>query len=131
MNPETKIQGLIQLAVSAAKTLIFRNETGRFWAGKVIHKAGDQVTLKNARMVSCGLCVGSSDLIGVTPIVITPEMVGETVGVFTAIEVKTPTGPTTKEQLTFITNIKNAGGLAGIARSPADALNIINGVDND
>ena len=131
MNKETKIQRLIQLAVSAAKTIIFRNETGNFWTGKVIHKSGNQVTLADARMVPCGLKKGSSDLIGITPVIITEDMIGKTFGVFTAIEVKTPAGRATTEQLTFNSVIRKAGGYAGIARSPEDALNIIKGHTND
>lgn len=38
--------------------------------------------------VSYGLCVGSSDIIAVVSLVITPEMVGKTLGRFTAIELK-------------------------------------------
>ena len=125
MNNETKIQRLIQLAVSAAKTIIFRNETGHFWTGKVIHKAGDQVTLTNARMIACGLATGSSDLIGLTPVLITDGMVGQTIGVFTAIEVKTSNGRASKEQLTFIDAITKNGGYAGIARNEKDAIDII------
>lgn len=120
MNKETKIQRLIMLALSEANCMVFRNETGQFWTGKILHKAGDQVTLGNARPIPCGLCVGSSDLIGLT-----------SKGQFFAIEVKTSTGRPTKQQLTFISAIKEKGGLAGIARTTEEAINIINGVVND
>lgn len=114
MNQETKIQRAIMLALSEAGCLVFRNETSGAWVGKVIHKAGQQVTLENAKLIKFGLTVGSSDLIGLTAS-----------GQFFAIEVKTPTGKTTKEQQNFIKQVKGNGGLAGVARSPADALGII------
>ena len=114
MNPETKIQRLIMLALSEAGCTVFRNETGTFWAGKVIHKAGEQVTLTAARPIPCGLCVGSSDIIGFTDD-----------GRFLAIEVKTPKGRPTKEQLRFIDAVNASGGIAGIARSVEDALDLI------
>ena len=82
--------------------------------GKQIHREGDQVTLTNARMMTFGLCVGSSDIIGITPS-----------GKFLAIEVKTPKGRATKEQLRFIEAVKSAGGIGGIARSVEDALKLI------
>lgn len=82
--------------------------------GRQIHKAGDQVTLTNARMMTFGLCVGSSDIIGIAPD-----------GRFLAIEVKTPKGRPTTEQLRFIEAVKAAGGIAGIARSVEDALELI------
>lgn len=114
MTSEATIQKQIQLALSEAGCLIWRNETGNFWAGKQLHRAGEQVTLSNARMVPCGLCKGSSDLIGVTP-----------AGRFLAVEVKTPTGKPSKEQINFIARVQEQGGVAGIARSPADALALL------
>jgi len=114
MNQETKIQRAIMLALSDADCLIFRNETSGAWVGKKLHQAGQQVTLGDARMIRFGLAVGSSDLIGLSPD-----------GQFLAIEVKTPTGRATKEQLNFIERVKQAGGLAGIARSPEEALAIL------
>lgn len=115
MNPETRIQNLIMVKLSEAGCTVWRNETKRAWVGQTIHKAGDQVTLSNARMILLGLCVGSADLI-----VICPD------GKFGAIEVKTKTGRPSAEQVKFIDAVTAAGGRAGIARNTQDALNIIN-----
>lgn len=114
MNKETKIQRLIMLALSDAGCLVWRNETGGFWTGKVLHKSGNQVTLTNARVIPCGLCIGSSDLIGILPD-----------GRFLAIEVKTKTGRVRPEQKNFIDRVKQAGGIAGIARSVDEAMELI------
>lgn len=109
---EQDIQNLIRLELSeSTEAKIFRNNTGSLKQGN--------------RTVHFGLCRGSSDLIGWTPVEITPEMVGQTVAVFTAIEVKTPKGRATKGQKNFIEQVKNAGGIAGIARSAEEAKNII------
>lgn len=116
MNKETKLQRSIMLSISEAGHTVWRNETGRFWAGRVLHRAGSQVTLGNAQMVPCGLAVGSSDLIGLT-----------SEGRFFAIEVKTKTGRASKEQLLFIDAVRASGGIAGIARTEEEALKIIRG----
>ena len=76
---------------------LFRNNTGMGWAGKAqkIKKAmrvfvnrGD-VIVRNAYPLRAGLCTGSSDTIGWTRITITQEMVGKSVPIFTAPEMKT------------------------------------------
>ena len=71
-----------------------------------------------------GLCKGSSDLIGWRSLTITPDMVGQTVAVFAAIEVK-DRGTPTPEQLHFIAQVQAAGGLAGVARTVAEAEAIL------
>ena len=114
MNPETKIQNLILIELSKAGCLVFRNETSGAWVGKVIHKDASQVTLTGARMIRFGLAVGSCDIIGIAPC-----------GRFLAIEVKTKTGRATEQQICFIEAVKNADGIAGIARSVEEALNLI------
>ena len=116
MNPETKIQNLILMALSKAGCLLFRNESAGAWVGKVLHKDANQVTLTDARMIRFGLAVGSADIIGIAPC-----------GRFLAIEIKTRKGRPTKEQLRFIEAVNNAGGIAGIARSVEDALKLIRG----
>lgn len=114
MTSEATIQREIMLALSDAGCIVFRNETGNFWAGKQLHRAGDQITLANARMVQCGLCKGSSDLVGLTPD-----------GRFLAVEVKPPTGRVTDEQRNFIERINELGGVAGVARSPEEAVKLL------
>lgn len=116
MNKETNLMHQIMLALSDAGCLVWRNGTGQAWHGKVIHKAGQQVTLSDARMQPYGICVGSSDLIGITPD-----------GRFLAVEVKTATGRVSKEQQTFIDAVRRSGGIAGIARSIEDALELVRG----
>lgn len=115
MNPETKLQRLIMLALSQAGHTVFRNETGRFWTGRVIHKENTSITLANAIMIPCGLAVGSCDLIGIQA----------GTGRFFGIEVKTKTGRASKEQVNFMEQVNKMGGLAGIARTPEEALNIL------
>ena len=127
MNKETKIQNQILLSLSNAGCTVWRNETAGAWVGRVVHREPGVITLANPSALAAGLCVGSSDLIGITPVTITPDMVGQTIGVFTAVEVKTETGRPTKEQLNFINAVKAAGGIAGIARSPREALELLRG----
>lgn len=74
---------------------------------------------------------GVSDLIGITPRVITQADVGKTVGVFTAIEtkkVKDSTDRARKEsQGNFLNLIRSHGGIAGICRSVEDAEKLVSG----
>lgn len=115
MNPETKIQNLIRLELAKHGYSFWRNEVGSYWTGRVIHRTSNQVTLDNAAMLPVGLCVGSSDLIGIGPN-----------GLFAAIEVKTKTGRPSTEQVEFIDRVRARGGIAGIARSPQEAIELLN-----
>lgn len=123
MNAETNITNAIMLALPPA-TRAFRNNVGMGWTGKAIRK-GSLIIIENPRPLHAGLCEGSSDLIGWTTMQITPDMVGHRVAVFTALEVKTATGRPSNEQLNFIQRVRDAGGIAGIARTPQEAQRII------
>jgi len=68
---------------------------------------------------------GGSDLIGFHSVIITPEMVGRKVAVFTAFEVKGHKGKATNDQLTFIDLVKVAGGIAGVVRSVEEAESLL------
>lgn len=126
---ESEIQKKIRLAIGSIARM-FRNNVGSGWQGrsgsiKVTSDGSKYITLASPRPLKAGLCEGSSDLIGWTSKTITPEMVGETVAVFTAIEVKTATGRASKEQINFIRAVIDSGGIAGIARDEAQAVHII------
>jgi VRR-NUC domain len=112
VTSEAAIQQQIRLALSKAGVVAFRNNVGQY------------TDPKTGRPIRYGLGVGSSDLIGWTPITVTPDMVGKTLAVFTAVEVKTDRGRPTDAQLNFIEQVLKAGGLAGIARSPEQAVEI-------
>jgi hypothetical protein len=75
--------------------------------------------------VQFGLARGSADLIGWRTITITPDMVGRQLAVFTSIEVKTESGRVRPEQQAWLDVVQSSGGFAGIARSVADASQII------
>ena len=61
--------------------------------------------------IDAGLCVGSADLIGLTKR-----------GRFFAIEVKTPKGRISPEQLAWIEFVNQWGGFAAVARSLDEAM---------
>ncbi len=111
---EAEIQAEILLEAPRRGVTVWRNNCGLAWN-------------KNGRPVRFGLCnvseamnnkIKSSDLIGITPTIITPDMVGTTVGVFTAYETKKEgwvyKSPTKREkaQKKFLDLVKSLGGIA-------------------
>lgn len=127
---EKNIQSLVMLAASQAGATVFRNNSGNAVAGKMqriekdgpVHlRKGDWV-VRNGRRTQFGLCVGSSDLIGWKPEIVN----GAPFARFLALEVKAPGGRATEEQKNFITAVRRAGGLAGVVRSPDEAVAICN-----
>jgi hypothetical protein len=94
----------------------------------------------HGRMVRYGLAnesaqenrvIKSSDLIGITPVLIQPHMVGYHLGVFTAYEVK-PSGwklrPSDKRglaQQNFHDIVRASCGFAGFVTDPSDIYGII------
>ena len=97
---EANVQSLIMMALSDAGCLVWRQNTG-------------VLPDRNGRLVRFGLCVGSSDIVGIA-----------SDGKFLAIEVKTALGQPTDAQLNFIQAVQRQGGRAGIARSAAEAVEI-------
>lgn len=112
---EAPIMRRIQLELAKYGLRLFRNNVGM-----LTDAAGNKVRY--------GLCNGSSDLIGLTPVVITPEMVGRRVAIFTAIEVKDKT-KLTAEQQNFINFVLSAGGIAFKANSEAEAVKLYKTVE--
>jgi hypothetical protein len=117
---EHAIQNEIRLAISGKATL-FRNNVGTAWIGDTSKLKDGSVLIRNPRIFHAGLCEGSSDLIGWRSLTITPEMVGQTVAVFAALEVKSKTGRATAGQKNFCQRVLEAGGFAGIVKSPDEA----------
>ena len=97
MKLESDVQKEVMLALYQSGCTVWRNNTGAYKDG--------------SRYIRYGLCVGSSDIIGIAPN-----------GVFIAIEIKTQKGKLMKEQINFIEAVNRAGGCAFVARSPEDAL---------
>lgn len=128
---EASIQALGLCETSKAGATMFRVNTGWAWAGKVVRKYTENfnkyITIENAQPLEAGLVKGGSDTIGWVSVVITPEMVGQKVAIFAAVEYKTEKGKPTPPQLRFIDNVNKAGGRAGIARNPAQAAMIVKG----
>lgn len=120
---------------TAVRVTLFRVNTGKAWvgAGKPIRNKDGSVTLAAAQPVTLGFGLvtgnpvnGSSDLCGMTSIIVTPEMVGKPVAVFTAIETKrTKGGRTSEDQGDFIAFVRKSGGIAGVANTPAAAQAIV------
>lgn len=100
---ETDIQNKIRIALSKYG-IVFRMNVGLFFTA-------------DGRPIQSGLPPGTSDLL----------FIGH--GKIAFIEVKTPKGRPTQQQLNFIQAMKNLGHIAGIARSVEDALRLISPTD--
>jgi hypothetical protein len=75
--------------------------------------------------VRFGLCKGSSDLIGLRVLEITPELVGQRLAQFVALEVKTAQGVLSQEQRAFLRLVKDLGGVAAVCRSVEEAEQLL------
>ncbi len=110
----------------------FMNNTGVGHVGTVASRTKSTITLKDSRVQQFGFGAGSADVIGIMPVVITPEMVGKTVGVFTAIETKKPGWsyrgtPHEMDQLNWLNMVKDRGGVGAFVQSSSDLENMIGG----
>ncbi len=119
---ETDVLKLVQLEASRLGIRLFRNNSGAF------KDASDRWVRYGLGNVSKKLntSLKSADLIGVTPIRVTQEMVGQTIGVFTSIEVKATgklpnvqkLGDRETAQLNWKNLILRFGGYAAILDDP-------------
>ena len=134
---ESNVLREVWLAVSP-DTVLFRLNTGKgivSGGGKIQWLQDGTALVPFARPISLGFgmpngdaLVGASDLIGWTVVTVTQEMVGKRLAVLTAVETKASGGGHKRDaQKVFIENVKRAGGLAGFASSPDQALEIIKG----
>ena len=139
MASETTVQRTVWLALarrSVARATLFRTNSGKAWlsGGGPIKKLTDgSVVVPFGRPVALGLAMvngdtvpGLSDLTGWTDVLITPEMVGRHLPVFTAIETKESGGGRRRDnQINFVQQVQQAGGIAGFAASERQAHEII------
>ena len=133
-NYEGAVIARILIDATAKGWRLFRNSVGLAWQGRVTEettlkdKAGlplHVVELVGARRINYGLCRGSSDLIGWRPVVITADMIGQTIAQFCAVECKTESySRTTDDQDNFLREVAASGGLAGIARGDGNSAKI-------
>lgn len=105
---ETDTQRLIITNCSRGNVRLWRNNNGFGYS-----PGGDPITY--------GLGSGTSDLIGLRSLIITPELVGHRIAQFVACEVKSPRGKASDEQRNFLLLVSEKGGLAMLVRSVEDA----------
>lgn len=124
---ESDLMRKIQIKLSTVGARVFRNNVAEGWVGKFVLRAkgGENITLqpgdvviRNARVLHAGLIVGSSDLIGFNKS-----------GRFLAVEVKELMGKPTPEQQSFINVVNASGGIAFIARSVDEAVQLLENAD--
>ena len=101
---EHEIQQRIRLACGRGPVRLWRNNSGA-----LVDQQG--------RLVRFGLCKGSSDLIGLRSLEITPDLVGQRIAQFVALEIKTARGVVSPEQRAFLQLVEQLGGLAAVCRS--------------
>ena len=109
---EQELQQRIRLELARGPVRLWRNNVGA-------------LRDERGRLVTYGLCKGSSDLIGLRQVVIGPEHLGQTLAVFSALEVKTTRGRIREEQEKFLQLVQQLGGRAGVVRCMDDALQIL------
>ena len=128
MKDESQVQQEVQIEAMKLGCTLMRNNSGSFTddTGRVVRFGLGNISASHNKLTK------SSDLIGITKIVITQEMVGQTIGVFTAIVVKKEGWNENKKfderelaQQNFISWVVLNGGIAGFASSVDKLKNIL------
>lgn len=126
MKLEYEVQAEIQIEAAKFDCILMRNNSGALKdaTGRLVrYGLGNDSKAKND-------VVKSSDLIGITTVTVTPEMVGQKIGVFTALEVKREDWKENEEKRTvaqrnFIEWVKLRGGIAGFVSKVDDLKSIL------
>lgn len=124
---EAVVQQQIRLAVAASGVDLWRQNVGacQDQSGRLIRYG----LLNDSKQLNQRF--KSSDLIGIRSIVVTPDMVGQVVGLFAAIECKAsdwtmrPGDERAQAQQRFMDLVVRAGGMAGFARSVDEAKAVL------
>lgn len=103
MNKETVLMRQIMVALSDLGCFVLRTNSGVYYDSQ-----GNRIRIGFK---------GLSDLVGYNQD-----------GQFFALEIKTPAGKASKEQLAFIEKCYRSGAIAGFARSVDDAVRIVTGI---
>lgn len=139
MASESTIQHNVWAALAmrkVARATLFRTNSGKGWisgGGKVVKRPDGAAVVPFGRPIGLGLVLmngdtapGLGDLTGFTSVLITPDMVGKTLPIFTMIETKrSDGGRRTKDQINAIHQVQSCGGIAGFAESESMAHEII------
>lgn len=113
MKDESQVQQEVQIAAMHFGCTLMRNNSGAMVdnTGRLVRYGLGHVSPKQE--------IKSSDLIGITKVTITQEMIGKTLGVFTALEVKKENWNPDKKldehevkQNNFLQWVINNGGIA-------------------
>lgn len=125
MMNESAVASHIRLDAAQRNVILLRNNSGGFYdeKGRFVRYGLGSFTKEQK--------LASSDYVGVTPVFITPQMIGQILGVFTAIETK-PSGwkfnnldERALHQKNFIDMMLRNGAYAGFAQSIEDFRKII------
>lgn len=101
---------------------LFRNDNGYAVMGGDVKKNDDGTAdVIGGRWRPYGLQPGSADLVGWTPVLVTPDMVGKTVAVFTSLEAKTENDTVKADQVNWARQVREDGGIAKIIRAQIDS----------
>lgn len=112
MISEATLMRRVLIRASELGARLFRNQCGKYRLA--IPECRE--CQSSGRVVASGLCIGSSDLIGWRSVVVTPEMVGRTLAVFVAVELKVDRNDVTEEQAQFLEVVDGAGGIGVVVR---------------
>ena len=125
---ESEIQQIIQMEAVKFGVTLMRNNSGALKdsTGRVVRFGLGNVSKVHSDKIK------SSDLIGFKTVTITPEMVGQRIAVFSAIECKHPDWNPDKKldqrelaQLNFIQWVLAKGGIAGFANDVSSMERIL------
>lgn len=127
MKLESEIQQLIQIEAAKYGCFLERNNNGAFTdlTGRNIRFGLGNISAKHNENSK------SSDLIGITTMIVEPHMIGWRVGIFTAIEAKREDWDPSKKldkreiaQWNYIQRVRNFGGIGGFCNS-VDSLRAV------
>lgn len=115
MSSESKVVKELMLELARWGCTCWRNETAGAWVGRTVYTKGTEVSLRDAKRIQAGLCVGSPDIVGYT-----------SDGRFVGIEAKRPGGGrVSKEQERFIEVARANRCVVGVVRSVEELREIL------